>query len=132
MLVEEEGMRLRVYNDTEGIPTIGVGRNLRDKGISREEALKMLADDIDDVLRVLETLPWWSMLDEVRQRVLADMAFNLGVSGLLQFEKMIAHIRRRAWDDAAEEMLRSKWSGQVGRRAHRLAQMMETGVDQPL
>lgn len=132
MLIEEEGLRLKVYMDTAGVPTIGVGRNLRDKGITKDEALKMLQDDIADVLVALPSLAGWYRLDHVRQLVLADMAFNLGVHGLLEFKDMLSAVWHGDWEAATQEMLTSRWAHQVGRRAHRLAEMMRTGVEQPL
>src|SRR3990167_270296 len=77
-LIRHEGLRLKLYSDSLGVPTIGVGRNLRDKGISHAEAMLLLENDLDEVLVDLQTFPWWAALDPVRQRVLVDLRFNLG------------------------------------------------------
>jgi lysozyme len=132
-----EGREKKLYKDTVGKWTIGVGRNLSDRGLSDEEIDFLLDNDIDDHLLELETaLPWIVDLDEVRQRVLADMAFNLGVPKLLGFKQTLAAIRRQDFWMASVGMMNSKWSDDVGDgwggmfdRAERLAQMMRTGVD---
>lgn len=124
-----EGERLKPYRCTAGKLTIGVGRNLDDRGITREESAMLLDGDI----RLLETelfraLPWASGLDDVRQRILLDMAFNLGVKGLLQFRRTLEAIRTGRHQEAATMMLDSLWAQQVGQRAERLARMMATGA----
>ena len=125
-----EGERLQPYRCTAGKLTIGIGRNLDDRGITREESAMLLSNDI----RLAETqlvraLPWVAQLDDVRQRVLLDMAFNLGVPGLLQFKRTLGAIEAGQYEKAAAMMLDSKWSKQVGTRAERLSRMMFTGQD---
>lgn len=125
-----EGERLKPYRCTAGKLTIGVGRNLEDRGISREESAMLLANDIANEERELvRALPWVAKLDEVRQRVLLDMSFNLGIVGLLGFKNTLATIQEGNYQRAAAMMLDSKWAGQVGARAERLARMMATGKE---
>ena len=125
-----EGERLKPYRCTAGRLTIGVGRNLEDRGISREESAVLLANDIADMERELQrALPWVARLDEVRARVLVDMAFNLGIVGLLAFKRTLAAIEAGQYQQAATMMLDSKWAKQVGGRAERLSRMMATGKD---
>lgn len=125
-----EGERLKPYRCTAGKLTIGVGRNLEDRGITREEAAYLLTNDIAAEEReLLRALPWVAKLDEVRQRVLLDMAFNMGVVGLLAFKRTLATIQAGDYQRAAAMMLDSKWAGQVGQRAERLSRMMATGKD---
>ena len=130
-----EGERERAYRDSEGYLSIGVGRNLDAKGLRRDEIDYLLANDIADARRELDRyLPWWRGLDPVRQRVLIDMMFNMGPGapgrgGLLSFVNTLSEIRRGNYAIAADMMLASKWAGQVGRRAVRLATMMRTGLD---
>ena len=82
-----EGVRSKVYLDTEGIETIGVGRNLRDRGLSDDEIEFLLANDIRDFQEEVDrTFGWWSDLDDVRQRVIVDMAFNMGLGSLSKFK----------------------------------------------
>ena len=90
-LIAHEGLRLDMYKDTVGIWTIGVGRNLEDVGLRSEaEARFLLKSDILTISSELERrLPWIEGLDEVRTRVLLDMAFNLGGAGLMKFQNTL-------------------------------------------
>jgi len=125
-----EGVRSKVYLDTEGIETIGVGRNLVDRGLSDDEIELMLANDIRDFQEEVESaFPWWSDMDDVRQRVVVDMAFNMGLGSLSKFVNTLAHIENGRYEEASVEMLDSKWARQVGDRANVLSDMMRTGED---
>jgi len=125
-----EGVRKFVYLDTEGIETIGVGRNLVDRGLSDDEIELMLANDIRDFQEEVErAFPWWSDMDDVRQRVVVDMAFNMRLGSLSKFVNTLAHIENGLYDEASVEMLDSKWARQVGDRANVLSDMMKTGED---
>lgn len=127
-LIDHEGLRLKPYTDTVGKLTVGIGRNLADRGISKQTALDMLDEDIDLSTRELtEAFGWFSSLDPVRQRVLIDMHINLGLFRLRRFSLMLAAIGRKDYQTAAQEMLNSKWREQVGRRAVTLAAMMRDG-----
>lgn len=129
-LVRHEGLRLKPYKDTVGKLTIGIGRNLDDVGISDEEAEYLFWNDVATLEKQLRgAVPCFGSLDDVRQRVLADMAFNLGVSGICKFSRMLAAVEARDFDRAAAEMLASKWAAQVGGRASELAKSMREGVD---
>jgi lysozyme len=126
-IAHHEGCRLTVYFDTVGVPTIGFGRNLRDKGISRREALLLLEHDIDDAIRDAQTFPWFKGLDSVRQRVVIDMVFNLGLTRFRTLRTLIEALERRDYGYAAERMRTFLWYRQVKSRGVRLARMMETG-----
>jgi len=124
-----EGERLKPYRCTAGKLTIGVGRNLDDRGITTEESAMLLDNDIRLLeIELFRALPWASALDDVRQRVLLDMAFNLGLPGLLQFKRTLEAIRTGQYQQAATMMLDSLWARQVGQRAERLSRMMATGA----
>ena len=128
-----EGERLKPYRCTAGKLTIGVGRNLEDRGITAEESAYLLNNDIEREWKALTTsLPWVTGLNDVRQRVLLDMSFNLGIVGLLKFKNTLATIERGEYARAADMMLDSLWARQVGNRAKRLSQMMRTGTDGPI
>ena len=130
-LLRDEGCRLKVYTDLVGKLTIGVGRNLEDKGISLAEAEMMLDNDIRDFTAdVLVAIPWAVGLDEVRREALVNMAFNMGTQGLLGFKRALAALHRGDWATASEHMLESKWASQVGMRAERLAAQVRSGVRQ--
>ena len=123
-----EGERLFPYKCTAGRLTIGVGRNLDDRGITSEESAYLLGNDIDEYWERLELeLPWILDLDAVRRRVLLDMAFNLGIGGLLGFKRTLAAIKGGEYVRAAGMMLDSRWARQVGGRSKRLSQMMASG-----
>ena len=127
-LERHEGLRLNPYKCTAGKLTIGIGRNLVDKGISPEEARVMLNNDIDEFWRKLSNeLPIVNSLCDARQNVVANMAFNLGVRGFLTFKNMINCLSVQDYHGAANEMLKSKWAKQVGNRANELAEQMKSG-----
>ena len=130
-LKRDEGLRLKPYLDTAAPPriTIGYGRNLSDVGISAQEAHDMLTRDAIKAQSVAAALiPNWLGMDDVRQNVLTNMAFNMGGVRLKGFVKFLAAVNEGRYVDAAAEMLDSKWAVQVGARAARLAQEMLTGV----
>jgi len=125
-----EGVEHKIYEDTEGIKTVGVGRNLEDRGLSDDEIDFLLDSDIKICIKELkENFDWYDGLDDIRKRVLIDMMFNLGMPRLKKFVNMLKAIEVGAWKSAAVEMLDSKWAEQVGNRASRLSEMMETGEE---
>lgn len=127
-LKRDEGMLLKPYRDTVGKLTIGIGRNLDDVGISENEALSLAKSDIFKVTGGLDVaLPWWRTMSEPRQRALANMAFNLGVTGLLGFRKALQALQDGNFNQAASEFLDSKWAVQVGDRSKRVAEMIREG-----
>lgn len=128
-LERDEGLRLKPYRCTAGKTTIGVGRNLDDVGITEDEARYLLRNDISRVLGELENQPWYHGLTGARRRAIANMCFNLGLRGLLGFRKMIAAIEAEDWDEAAFQLLESRYARQVGARADRLAEMLRLGDD---
>ena len=130
LLKRHEGFRARPYQDTVGKLTVGYGRNLDDVGITEAEATHLLWNDLEAAAAALASkLPWWDTLDAVRQTVLICMAVNMGVRGLLTFQRTLTLIADRHFEEAAVEMLRSKWATQVGERARELARMMHTGEE---
>jgi len=129
-LKRDEGVRFRAYQDSVGVWTIGVGHNLQSNPLSARVVDSILDDDLTTVFQQLDhSLPWWTALDPIRQRVLANMGFNLGIGRLLQFTQTLRFIEAGAYDAAADAMLKSRWSQQVGQRAQRLAAMMRTGAE---
>ncbi len=124
-LIRHEGLRLTVYDCPAGYKTIGVGRNIEHKGITESEALYLLDNDIGYFTEQLEdNLIGFQELPEDKKAVLVNMAFNLGVNGLLKFKNMLAAITEERWEDASAEMLNSRWADQVGNRATELAEVM--------
>lgn len=126
-LIAHEGLRLRPYVDSVGKITIGVGRNLSDKGISEAEARQFLDADINNAILDMSTFPWFADLDVVRQRALLDLCFNLGLPRLKGFVLMLDAVARKDWGTAAHELLDSHYAQQVGKRARTLAAMLRDG-----
>ena len=127
-LARDEGCRLKPYRDTVGKLTIGIGRNLDDVGISLEEAHYLLSNDITRADRaVTKALPWVASMDGVRQAVVINLCFNMGIMGLFQFKNMLSAMKDGDWEVAAAELMDSKYAKQVGDRAKRLAMQLITG-----
>lgn len=123
-LERDEGMRLFPYRDTVGKMTIGVGRNITDRGISATEAYAMLDNDISMAEIDLDrNYPWWRALPEPAQRALANMAFNLGIGRLSKFQGMLSALKAGDYQGAANEALDSSWAQQVKERAMRIADL---------
>lgn len=129
LIKKHEGLELLPYEDTVGKLTIGYGRNLTDRGITRAEAEYMLQFDVLQALEDVEDLsgPAWHHYSPRRKAVLIDMSFNLGKGRLKQFKKMWQALHRCDYDKAAAEMLNSRWANQVGQRALNLAEIMRNG-----
>lgn len=126
----DEGRRRRIYLDNANPPrwTGGVGRNLSDRGFSDDEIDLMLKNDIDEAVRIAKGLiPAYDQLDDVRQEVVCNMAFNLGIVRLGGFKRFLASVNRHDYQSAATEMQDSAWYTQVGARAKRLVQAMREG-----
>jgi len=120
-----EGKKRKVYTCSAGKLSIGVGRNLEDLGLSDKEIDFLLRNDLTRVQRELvENIPCYKSLSAPRQAVLMDMCFNLGLSRFLQFRMMLTALEMEEYEEAAKEMLDSKWAKQVGKRSVRLAEMM--------
>ena len=156
-LILHEGLRLEVYKCPAGYWTVGVGRNLegkplrkeeqeyifkrsglapdevievlKERGITKDEALFLLREDIADAEKDLQHFDWFLGLDPVRRKVVIDMRYNLGPTRFRGFKKMIAALARGDYKQAAAEMVDSKWYHQVGNRSKRLVRMMESGED---
>jgi lysozyme len=148
LLIYHEGLRLTPYHCSAGKLTIGVGHNLEANpiaGISagsvitKARAMEILDADIQDVVENLDRfLPWSKSLDEVRRAVLIDMAFNMGIGGLMGFRGFLADLQEGGFSGDSVEMFRSRWAYQVGDgpgkrrdRVDRLAGMIETGLWPP-
>lgn len=128
LIILHEGLRLKPYTDTVGKTTIGVGRNLTDKGLSFGEAETLFTHDLEEhEMDLVGAYPWVLTLDAVRYAVMVDMAFNLGISRLSGFRVTLSSVEGGDYQQAAKEMLRSKWARQVKTRAVRLSQMMASG-----
>ena len=128
-LVDHEGLELYPYEDSLGITTIGVGRNLEERGISEDEAFYLLGNDIEIIWdELIEKHPIVEDLDDQRQMIMLNMAFNMGVPRLGKFKKMWAAIESGDMEEASKQALDSRWANQVGRRADELAERLISGL----
>ena len=126
-LKRHEGYRRLVYECSRGVLTVGIGRNLESVGISESEADFLLQNDIKDAIERLNAHDLLDGHDEVRQAVLINMAFNLGVNGLLKFRDSIKLWRQKDYEGFSKEILDSRWARQVGNRAKELSEQARTG-----
>ena len=131
-LIRDEGKVLYAYQDTLGYWTIGVGHLIdKRKGGGLPDAVveMLLLHDIDEKIEACrKAFSWFDELDDARQRVIVNMAFNLGIDGLKKFKRMLSAIENKDYSEAARQMLDSVWAKQVGIRATRLANLMKYGV----
>lgn len=139
-LKRHEGFSLEAYLCSAGVLTIGWGHNCKAQPvpgvqkvgdvISRGTAENLLYGDVKAVADELDDrLPWWRELIEPRQAVLLNMAFNMGVPRLLTFRKALRAMSARCWNEAAHEMLDSRWAEQqVKGRSAELATQMVLGA----
>jgi lysozyme len=129
----DEDERPCVYQDPEGFWTIAVGRLVDSRkpgaGLRPEEITFLLNNDIDDRINALaRRLPWFQDLDDARKGVLLNMAFQLGVEGLLQFKQALKLTQQGKYENAAYAMVQSRWAQQTPERANRLAEQMRSGL----
>jgi len=128
-LIKHEGLELKPYHCPAGKLTIGVGRNIEDNGISEDEAIYLLENDIKrcekelkEIFEDFETLP------ENVKIALIDMIFNLGKTRFLKFKKMIQAIKDKDFIKAAEEAKNSHWCKQVGNRCKDVCEMLSQSI----
>lgn len=126
-LKRHEGYRRLVYECSRGVLTVGIGRNLESVGISEKEAEYLLENDIQEATKRLNQHGLLDGHDEVRQAVLINMAFNLGINGLLKFRQSLKHWRNKDYESFSNEILKSRWARQVGSRATELSEQARTG-----
>ena len=117
-LILHEGLKLMPYRCTSDKLTIGVGRNLDDRGISEETAMQMLDEDINIVHgELLKAIPEFTSYPNVVQESLVDLAFNMGTPTLLKFKATLAALNAQQMCVASRELLDSRYARQVGQRA---------------
>ena len=123
-LKQEEGFDGMPYEDTRGYLTIGYGTKLP---LTEEEAEMLLKHRLEEkILELSEKEPFFLDLPQTAQEVIANMAYQLGVSGVLKFKKMWAALKEGNYQKAADEMLNSKWAKQTPNRAKELAEIMRS------
>ena len=124
-LARDEGKRDTMYYDSVGVPTIGIGHNLTQP--IPEGAIQLIFEhDMARHLEEAETLSYWHSLSAVRQRVIANMLFNLGMPTFKEFKNLNKALAAQDYEQAAIEMTDSKWYRQVKSRAERLVRAMRS------
>ena len=123
----DEGVKVKVYKDTKGLLTVGVGHLIKEGDVvSNTQIEKWFVEDVQgavsDVMALVST--FLEQPDEI-QEVLVNMMFNLGKVRLGKFKKMIQAVNRREYSVMVKEMKDSQWYEQVGSRAERLCKVVE-------
>lgn len=135
-LKRDEGEVLHVYPDSQGIATAGVGHNLPAHGINlpvgtpitQAQCDQWLSEDINAATNTLvKHLPWVTTIDLVRHASLINMTFNMGIFKLLTFHHFLGYMESHSWNLAALAARQSVWFNEVGARAVRICQQIETG-----
>ena len=128
LIIKHEGFKSQPYSDINGHLTIGYGHNLQERPITQYAGSVILDDDLMWFLpRMSQVIPFFDALDVARKSVLVDMAYNLGLQGLLEFKEMLEAVRVGNYATASACMLQSKWAEQVGQRATENAYIMKMG-----
>jgi lysozyme len=127
VLCDQEGFRGSIYTDSTGNPTTWYGRNLNAFPFTTDEAQAWTAQRCSALETQLMSYGWWVALDPVRQSVITNMSYNMGLPELLSFHNMIVALTAHDYVAASQEMLNSKWATQVKTRAQYLAQVMAQG-----
>jgi lysozyme len=132
-LIQEEGNVPHAYPDGEGYLTIGIGHLIDPRkggSITQDTIMYIFNLDVQEKVNQLDqNLSWWRNENEVRQRVMIDLCFNLGITGLLGFHNTLKHWQAGEYEQAAQGLLDSKAAQQTGKRYQKLAQMLKTGED---
>lgn len=128
-LEEDEGRVPYAYQDHKGYWTAGVGFLIdKAKGGRIPEPvidfwLQYLVEEREKQLD--QYIPWWRKLSDARQRALIQMSYQLGVSGLLGFPKMLKALQEGNWGEAYRQALDSKWAREdTPERAQKVAAML--------
>ena len=131
MLVDEikthEGLELKLYKCSADKWTAGYGRNMEDNGLREIEAVFMLMNDIEATINECKSFSWFDSLTPTRQRVIANIVFNIGMPSFMHFEMTIKAIKRGDWVAAGDELVDSKWFREVKTRGIMLVELWRAG-----
>lgn len=141
LLRDHEGLRLEPYQCTGGKKTIGYGHNLDDNGVPRlvelaleaqgsiteQIAEQVLDEDVWSTIKEIENFSYWEFTPGTVRAALIDMYFCLGMDRYSKFKKMNAALANRDYEEAAAQILDSKFAHQTGRRALELAAIVRMG-----
>lgn len=132
-LIQDEGVKLHVYQDTRGIWSLGVGINVdpRGPGITISEAFYLCDNRIEKaVLQLIGKYPWFNKIDHVRQSAFINLCYNLGIEGISKFTKAIDAAAKGDWATCRDEIIvHSLWASQVQpSRRERIDKMLSIGA----
>lgn len=131
-LKRHEGVKPSGYVDSLGYLTIGVGRLIDERkgGKLSDDEIEYLLDN--DIARCVaeagSRIPFWPKLSPRRQEALVNMTFQLGITKLMSFKKMLAALEAEDWETARKEALDSLWARQTPGRAHEVVAMLTGGA----
>lgn len=124
-LVVHEGLELKPYKCTANKTTIGVGRNIEEVGISEDEAMYLLENDIKNVVAQCQaTFSWFDGLTDIRKEAIVNLVFNMGLSTFCKFKNTISYLEQGSYELAGTELLDSNYARQVGQRSVDVANMI--------
>lgn len=128
LIQRHEGKSLKLYKDSLGLYTIGYGRLLDPSmgGISDDEALYLLDNDIAKAHVACGAYPWFAKLSDAREAAMLDLMFNMGPKRLAGFVKFLTAMSKEDWNTAADELMNSKWYGQVGKRGPEIVALIRS------
>ena len=108
--------------------TIGYGRCLQTNPLSTYESFILLDSNITALkVELSNKISFFKGLPDYVQIILLEMAYQLGVNGLLKFKQTLEHINNKDYKKASVEMLISKWAIQTPNRARELSNLMKGG-----
>jgi lysozyme len=130
----EEGWKEHPYRCSEGYPTVGYGFKIGEKdwpipyfSLPKVAGDAWLAELLNDIAYKLSNYTWYKQLNEPQRAVLISMVYQMGMSGVLKFKKMITALEQQDYVTAANEMLDSRWARQTENRANRHAIQLQSG-----
>lgn len=142
LLITHEGISYLPYKCPAGFKTIGVGWNMdvnplpveyemylsTHKSLSYGQVMEMLEISILNAFNdCVKLFPSFDKFPNERKKALIDLLFNLGYNKFSKFTKTIAAVEKENWKEAADELEKSKWYGQVGIRSRVIVRMIRNG-----
>ena len=121
-----EGYRAKVYKCTEGYDTIGYGFAIKDLELDEEVCDMILDKKLDKLIDATNNkFPFLRELPQDKCEVVFEMVYQLGLTGVSKFKKMLKALERKDYDKASAEMLDSLWAKQTPNRAIKLSNKMK-------
>jgi GH24 family phage-related lysozyme (muramidase) len=132
-ITKHEGFRNTVYSDSLGKATIGYGHLLTEdddfeEGIQYDKSLLEVLFDKDfnrAAYNAEQLLEGIDICDTARE-IIVEMVFQLGIGGVSKFKKMFEALRKKDYNEAAEQMLDSQWRVQTPKRCEELSSLMRS------